>query len=173
MKFADALVRLLEDVFAPNRFVIEANVPDILSAAEQSAQQLGGGAVDGGRRDQAAVVRDFVATSPCNELRNVVASDSGERFHCAEVVNDPGQIAFSITSAGMVLASLVPITASGIIKRHARAIGRRRGVLDPLAFGLLYRLRFPPVCPLRRAVKAITSPLEVEVVVRRALGLID
>jgi hypothetical protein len=75
---------------------------DILGASEQSAQQFGGGAVDGGRRDEAAIVRDFVATSLCDELGNIIASDHGNRLRCAEVVDDGSQIAFSIVSAGMV-----------------------------------------------------------------------
>jgi hypothetical protein len=75
----------------------------------------------------------------------------------------------------MVLADLSPIAADHVVEGETFACrGTGRGaLLCPLALGPLYGLRFPAFRSLRRAVKATTSPLEVEVVERRALGLVD
>jgi hypothetical protein len=160
-------------VLPPNRFAIEANAPDIFGASEQSAQQLGGGAFDGSGGDQTISVRRLVATAPCDQFGHIVACDRIDRPDGAEVIDDAGEVAFRVVSTTLVLTDLVPIAASGNVERHARAGDRCSGVLDALAFGLLYRLRFASVRPFRRAVKASTSLLEVEVVERRALGLVD
>jgi hypothetical protein len=114
-----------------------------------------------------------VATTPRDQLGHVIAGDRGEKLRCAEIFDQASEIALGVISTSVVLASLMPITARGFVERHASAGNRRGGVPDPLALGTFYGLRFPPVCPFRRAVKASTAPLEVEVVERRALGLVD
>ena len=118
-------------------------------------------------------MRHPVATSPCDQLGHIVASDRVDRPGSAKVLNQAGEIAFRVFGTSMVLSDFMPITAGGIVERHADARAQPAVCLDALALGFLYGLRFPSVRPFRRAVKASTSPLEVEVVVRRALGLVD
>jgi hypothetical protein len=69
--------------------------------------------------------------------------------------------------------TMLKIDLGGVIERHACSGGRCGGVLDALALSLLYRFGFSLVRPLRRAVKASTSHLEVEVIVRRVRWLVD
>jgi len=51
-------------------------------------------------------VRHLVASTPCDQLRHVIASDCVNRPGSTEVVDDAGQIALGIISTTLVLADL-------------------------------------------------------------------
>ena len=75
----------------------------------------------------------------------------------------------------MVTAYFGPVAPGGDIKRQRRraASGDLQKLSGNLALGALYRLRFPTAFGFRRAVKATTSHLEVELIERAALRFVD
>src|SRR5262245_38756878 len=116
-----------------------------------------------------------MAPAPGDKARNVIVHDLGQQRGWAEIVDQAGEVAPRVTLAGVVLTDLGPIPARHVVElqRCRRGFGSRRRLLRELALGLLYPLGFALVRSLRRAVKAITSPPEVEVVERRALRPVD
>ena len=82
---------------------------------------------------------------------------------------------FGMIVTGMVLPDLVPISACHVVEaqRCTRRLQLHDIPLRLLAFGLLYGFRFAFSRAFGRAVKAMTSPLEVEEVVGRIRTFVD
>src|SRR5579872_1746524 len=106
-----------------------------------------------------------MAATPRNDARHVVIVERGDRPVLAKVGNQPFEIAPRLGRPDIVLADLIKIAASGFIDCHRLdasggvLVGRPRF----LPLGALYGFGFAPVRLARRAVKATTSELEVEV----------
>src|SRR5215472_8674171 len=116
-----------------------------------------------------------MAASPRHHLGHVVAADVGNQLVLAKEFDQLPQAPVRGLRLGQMLGMLAPIAAGDIIEaqRCSRRLGLRNMRLRLFALGRFYFFGFAPGRGLGTAVKAITSPLEIEVPVRRARGTVD
>src|ERR1700739_4116479 len=112
---------------------------------------------------------------PRHQLGDVVAGDVGEELVLAEELDQVTDLPLSVVGTGMMLPDLLPIASGDVIEpeRCRCPAGLLNPLLRFLALDSLYRFRFAPGCALGRAVKAMTSDLEVVAPERRALVAAD
>ena len=110
-----------------------------------------------------------LAAPPCDEPGHVVAGDVGDQLVLAEELDQQPQ-APHVVPARPMLPVLGPITSGDVVEpQRCRAPDLLNLRLGLLAFGRLYFFGFPLGRGLGRAVKAMTSELEVVLIVWRAL----
>src|SRR5262245_57497462 len=107
--------------------------------------------------------------SPCDQPRHVVVGDSGQQLVLAEELDQERKLMLGVVGACMVLPGLLPIPIGDVVEAQ-RGLRRRELAhqLDRLlTLGRLYFFGFAARRAFRRAVKPMTSHLEVEVEIRR------
>src|SRR5262245_60582127 len=116
---------------------------------------------------------------PRNELCHVVVSDVGHQNIRAEMwaLDQEGDPMLGAISPHVMLPDLFPVALGHVVETQGR-LGRRQLGDQPLLLlplGRLYFFSFAARRAFRRAVKPMTSHLEVVVPVRRAavFGLVD
>ena len=111
-----------------------------------------------------------MSSTPRHQLGDIVAHDLGDELVLAKEAEQHFEIAFGIGGTGVVLPDLDPISASDVVQsqRGARALDLPDQRLSLLTIGRFYFVGFALGRDLGRAVKAMTSELEVEVPERRA-----
>jgi hypothetical protein len=165
-------------MLTPLRLVLEADAPK-LRAGKECAQLLGR-VVDGVRRNQ---IRQFVRfgfaravpAPPRHEPRHVVARDLGQELVLAKKLNQQREPVLGAIRPGVMLPDLLPVALGHIVELE-RGLGRRQLRDQPLrllALGRLYFFGFAARRAFRRAVKPMTSDLEVEVPIWRARAAIE
>src|SRR5262249_1595141 len=110
------------------------------------------------------------AAPPGHEARHVVVGNFGDELVLAEKVQHEAEVGRDVRRAGEMLRVLLPVAFGHIIELE-RGFGRRK-LPDEfnrlLSRGRLYFCGFAAGCAFRRAVKPMTSHLEVKVEIRRA-----
>src|SRR6516225_4027396 len=107
---------------------------------------------------------------PRHNSRHVVACDVGQELVLAEELDQECKVMLGIVRARMMLPNLLPIALGHVVEAQ-RGLGRRQLRDEPrrlLSLGRLYFFGFASRRAFRRAVKPMTSHLEVEVEIRRA-----
>src|SRR6516164_6462398 len=107
---------------------------------------------------------------PRDELGNVVARDFGQKLVRAEMLDQQRKPVFGAVGTGVMLSDLLPVPIGDIVEPQRCFCRRELGDQHPrlLALGRLYFFGFAARRAFRRAVKPMTSHLEVVVEVRRA-----
>src|SRR5215831_13048685 len=107
---------------------------------------------------------------PRHEARHVVTGNVGEKLILTEEFDHERKLVLGAVRPRMMLADLLPIALGNVVELE-RGLGRRQ-LRDQrprlLALGRLYFFGFAARRAFRRAVKPMTSHLEVEMEVRRA-----
>src|SRR5262249_55230595 len=107
---------------------------------------------------------------PRNQPRHVVAGDLSQELVLAEELDQERQPVLGTVSSSMMLPDFLPVPIGDVIEAQ-RGLGRRPLRDKPrrfLSLARLYFFGFAPRRAFRRAVKPMTSHLEVEVEIRRA-----
>jgi hypothetical protein len=169
-------------VVTPVGLVIEPYPPLPLGMRKQLPQDTSRATVDGGGCNERAIgFRRFLpahnplATTPSYQPSNIIIVDLRDELCCAEVVNQAAKVTPCAVGGGMVLTNFHPITVANRIeiKPDGRTFLFSNTFLRLFLLGFLYRFGFPAIRAFRRAVKPMTSALEVVLVVRRVLRLVD
>src|SRR5262245_62865605 len=111
-----------------------------------------------------------MSAPPRNQLRHVVVSDLSQELVLAEEIDQERQPVLGTVSSSVMLPDLLPVPIGDVVEAQ-RGLGRRQLRDEPrrlLALGRLYLFGFAARRTFRRAVKPMTSHLEVEVPVRRS-----
>src|SRR5437868_11865797 len=113
--------------------------------------------------------------SPRDQPRHVVAANLGQELVLAKELDQQREPMLGAVGTRVMLPALTPIPPRHIVEaqRGARGRGLRNVLLGPFALGGLYFFRVPPSRAFGRAVKAMTSDLEVEVPIWRARAAIE
>lgn len=112
--------------------------------------------------------------SPRDQLRHLVIADLGQQRCGPEIIDQSLDVPPCRICTSVMLTDLIPIPAGDVIQ-----LGRRRGCcglyesLRPVAFGPLEGFGLTPARASRRAVKANTFVLEVEMIERAVFVLVD
>src|SRR4051794_3891387 len=157
----------------PVRLVIEPDAPRF-RASEQLFQDLGSASIDRCGRNQRRLLLfpltltgDPVSSAPGDQPCDVVVPDISQQFCRSKIINQPCDISPSSVGADVVLTDLIPISACNIIQLCRCGRGCcLYNFFRSVAFGALEEFSLAPVRASRRAVKATTLELEVEVVER-------
>jgi hypothetical protein len=116
-----------------------------------------------------------VSAPPRHQFGDVVIHDIGDQLVLAKVADQQIELVLGIGGTGVVLPHFGPVAPGDVVEaqRGARALDLPDQELRLLALGRLYLFRLAPGRAPRRAVKAMTSELEVEVEERRARVFVD
>jgi hypothetical protein len=182
VKLADTFLRFLQPMMLPVRFVVEADAP-CLGSGEQLLQNLRGATIDSCGRDKrrrSSIFQSFpmpghsLSAPPRDQLCHIVVFDFRQQLAGPKVSDQPLDITPSRIRADVMFSNFLPIATGDIIEFGRRG---RWGyfclLFCTLSFGLLNGFSFALVRASRRAMKPITFELEVEVVERTVLVLVD
>jgi hypothetical protein len=116
-----------------------------------------------------------MASPPRDQLAHVVVRNVGDVLVLAKEVDQQPDHMPGIVRAFVMLTHFDPVAARHIIEaqRCTRRLHLGDALLGLLPLGRFYLLRFALGGCFRRAVKAMTSPLEIEMVERRTFRAVD
>src|SRR5262249_39028629 len=111
-----------------------------------------------------------MSAPPCDQPRHLVVGDVGHELVLAEELDQERKVVLGAVGTRMMLSDLLPIALGHVVEAQ-RCLRRRQLRNQPLrllALGRLYFFGFAARRAFRRAVKPMTSHLEVVVEIRRA-----